>query len=63
MIYFYEFLRGVGLALALFGAWYGFMISGHSVFYLCVGALPGLFVFIISILLVENYDLQTKQKG
>lgn len=61
MIYFYEFLKGAGLALALFGALYCFMASKYSVVDMCVGALPGLFVFIISVLLVENYELRQKR--
>ena len=61
MIYFYEFLRGAGLALTLFGALYFFVMSKYSLVDLCVGALPGLFVFVISVLLVENYELRQKR--
>ncbi len=60
MIYFYEFLKGVGFALFLFGALYFFMMNNFSLAHLCLGAMPGLFVLIIGILLVENYELQQK---
>lgn len=58
MIYFYEFLRGVGLALLLFGALYFFIAGGYSFIRLCFGALPGLFVFIVAILLIQNDELR-----
>ena len=57
MIYFYEFLKGVGFALSIFGAWYFFALS-HSPLYALVGGLPGLLLFMISFLLIENDELR-----
>ena len=61
MIYFYEFLKGVAVALLIFGAWHLFEAS-NSLIYLCLGAVPGLLLLMISLLLIENDELKETLK-
>ncbi|ASQ30771.1 putative membrane protein [Campylobacter avium LMG 24591] len=63
MIYFLEFLKGASWAFLLFGALYYFNIYENSIFHLCIGAIPGFFMLIISFLLLENYELKESLKS
>ncbi|TQR60411.1 hypothetical protein [Campylobacter troglodytis] len=62
MIYFYEFLKGMSLALLIFGAFYFFTNHSFSFSFLCLGATPGLLLLIVSVLLIENHELRKKQE-
>ncbi|WP_297195316.1 hypothetical protein [uncultured Campylobacter sp.] len=62
MIYLLEFLKGASWAFLLFGALYSFNAYENSIFYTCLGAIPGFFMLMISFLLLENYELKERLK-
>ncbi|MGI7823258.1 hypothetical protein ACNGJW_02015 [Campylobacter jejuni] len=61
MIYILEFFKGVSLALMLFGALF-FFFKFISYFYLVLGFIFSLLLFLVFMLFIENYELKNQKK-
>ncbi|EAK3801965.1 TPA: hypothetical protein R4L32_000400 [Campylobacter jejuni] len=61
MIYILEFFKGASLALMLFGALF-FFFKFISYFYLVLGFIFSLLLFLVFMLFIENYELKNQKK-
>ncbi|HHD0220333.1 TPA: hypothetical protein ACOS0B_000372 [Campylobacter jejuni] len=61
MIYILEFFKGASLALMLFCTFFLFF-KFISYFYLVLGFIFGLLLFLVFMLFIENYELKNQKK-